>query len=612
MTILRRVRKTAKAALLSSFSGLLILAGPALAEPSYGIAMYGKPALPPDFTALPYANPDAPQGGTLVTGDTGTFDSLNPFVQKGTPPWQLRFLTHESLMIRNYDEPFSLYGLLASSVETDPDRHWVEYTLNPKAKFSDGSPVTVEDVIWSYRELGTEGNARYAGLWSQIDKIEQTGPGKVRITFKGDNRELALIAGLTPILKKAQWQGKDFANAGLDDIPIGSAPYVISSYTAGRNVVLKRNPDYWGKDLPVRRGTDNFDTIRIEFYGDQGVLFEAFKAGELSFLREFNAEKWQRDYDFPAVQDGRIVKSEIPTERPSGMTGFVMNTRRAPFNDIRVRDAMMLAFNFEYINGTITGGRQPRITSYFSHSTLGMRPGPATGRVKDLLAPFADSLPPGALDGYTLPEGDGSARNRANLRRAAQELEQAGWVVGSDGVRRNGEGRPLSFDILLRQGDRQDQSIIDIYQDALKRLGITTTITLVDDAQYAMRTQDFDFDMTDFRRELSLSPGNEQRLYWGSQSADLPGSRNLMGLKSPAADAMIDAMLSSRSLEDFTAATRALDRVLTAGRYVIPVFLFDKGRIAHKADLKYPAHIPLYGDGVYFLPDVWWQAPSAP
>ncbi|WP_119840236.1 extracellular solute-binding protein [Pseudooceanicola algae] len=567
--------------------------------------MYGDPALPPDFVSLPYADPDAPKGGTLVDGNTGGFDSLNPFIQKGTPPWQLRFLTHESLLIRNYDEPFALYGLLAESVETDPDRKWVEFTLRPEARFSDGSPVTVEDVIWSYETLGTIGNPRYLGLWQQIDSIAQTGPRSLRITFNADNRELALIAGLRPILKKAQWEGKDFSDSGLTEVPIGSAPYVVDSFTAGRNVVLKRDPDYWGNDLPVRRGTNNADTYRIEFYGDQNVLFEAFKAGELSYLREFNAENWARDYDFPAVARGDIVKTEIPSQRPSGMTGFVMNTRQPPFDDMRVRDALLSAFNFEYINETITGGRQPRISSYFSGSQLAMQPGPAEGRVAEMLAPFADSLPPEAMTGYALPAGDGSARNRRNVGHAADLLAEAGWTV-QDNVLKNVQGQPFTFEILLSQGNRQDQSIIDIYLNALARLGITPVVTAVDNAQYELRVADFDFGMTSFRRQLSLSPGNEQKLYWGSAQADQPGSRNLMGLKSPAADAMIDTMLQARSSEDFIAATRALDRILTSGRYVIPLFSYDVGRIAHVRDLTWSGKVPIYGDGVYFMPETWW------
>lgn len=595
-------------------TAILVFAGtsPALAEPTHGIAMYGDPALPPDFVSLPYANPKAPRGGRIVTGNVGSFDSLNPFIVKGTPPWQLGHLTHETLMGRSWDEPFTLYGLLAESVETGPNREWVEFTLRPEARFSDNSPVTVEDVIWSYETLGTQGHARYRGFWSKVDRIEATGPRSVRLTFNTDDRELALIAGLRPILKKAQWEGKDFAEAAIADIPVGSAPYTVQSYEAGRNVVLRRNPDYWGNDLPLRRGIANFDEIRIEFYGDNTVLQEAFKGGAISYLREFNAEKWETQYDFPAVTRGDIIKTEIPDQKPSGMTGFVMNTRRAPLDDIRVRDALIHAFNFEFINDTLTGGRQPRITSYFSKSELGMQPGPATGRVRELLTPFAADLPPEALDGYTLPQGDGSKRNRANIRKAVQMLADAGWTV-QDGMLKNAVGKPLELTVLLQQDAliQQATAIMDIYARALERLGITLKVQSIDKAQYDARVAEYGFDLTFFRRALSLSPGNEQYYYWGAQAADLPGGRNLMGVKSPAVDAMIDAMLQSRSHDDFVAATRALDRVLTAGRYVIPIHQYAIGRIAHKKELHYPKdHLPIYGDGVYFLPEVWWHSPE--
>ena len=579
---------------------------PASSESQHGIAMYGAPALPPDFVSLPYANPDAPKGGRIVFGNSGGFDSLNPFVPKGTPPWQLRFLSYEGLMGRSWDEPFTLYGLLAESIRTADDRSWVEFTLRENARFWDGTDVTVDDVIWSYETLGTLGHLRYRGLWGRIDSIAAVGPRTVRITFNEENRELALIAGLRPILKKAQWETADFTQSGLDAPPIGTGAYIPGEFEAGRYLELTRNPDYWGRDLPFRRGTQNLDTIRIEFFGDQTVLFEAFKAGELTAVREFNAEKWASGYDFPAVTDGRIVKSEIPHRKPSGMTGFVMNTRKPPFDDWRVRAAMIHAYNFEFINDAMTGGVQPRITSYFSNSALAMDPGPAEGRVRALLEPFADTLLPGALEGYELPTGDGSERNRRNLRRAVALLEDAGWKV-QDGILKNAQGTPFRFDILLRQGAGDLQTMINIYLKALERLGMVPTVSVVDDAQYNERISALDFDMTDFRRDLSLSPGNEQRLYWGSEGASVEGTRNLMGVTSPAVDALIDTMLNSQETEEFTAAVRALDRVLMSGRYVIPIWQFDVGRIAHAAYLTYPERLPIYGDGVEWMPNVWWS-----
>jgi peptide/nickel transport system substrate-binding protein len=583
-----------------------ILSAPAIrAEPTHGIAMYGAPALPPDFVSLPYANPGAPKGGRIVTGEVGGFDSLNPYILKGSTPWQLRYLASEALMGRNWDEPFALYGLLAESISVGPNREWVEFTLRPEARFSDGSPVTVEDVLWSYETLGTEGHPRYRGAWDKVAAMEQTGPRSIRFTFSTQDRELALIIGMRPILKKAQWEGLDFAESGLDVIPITSAPYTVTDYEAGRFVELTRNPDYWGKDLPLRAGVANLDTIRMEFFGDETAAFESFKAGIVNSNREFNAEKWDSQYDFPAIRDGAVVKSIIPHGRPSGMTGFVMNTRRGLFSDWRVRQALLEAFNFEYINDTMTGGVQPRITSYFSNSILAMHDGPATGRVADFLGPFAAELLPGTIEGYSLPVSDGTQRNRAGLTRAMALMEEAGWTV-EDGVLVDAMGTPFAFEILLSQGAGEPEGIASIYAEALERMGIAVTITVVDSAQYTERTDAFDFDMTYYRRGLSLSPGNEQYLYWGCGAAETQGSRNLMGVCSAPAEAMIDKLLNSESQEDFVAAARALDRVLTAGRFVIPFYQWNISRIAHAKELRYPEAIPIYGDWIEWQPDVWW------
>ncbi len=571
--------------------------------------MYGEPALPPDFVSLPYVNADAPKGGAITLGNSGTFDSLNPYVRKGTVPWQLRFLTHDSLMGRSRDEPFALYGLLAESIEVPDDRDWVAFTLREGTRFSDGSPLTVEDVIFSYELLGTEGHPRYAGLWKQIEKIEQTGPRSVRFTFNTENRELVLLAGMRPILSKAQWAGRDFANARLEDIPLGSGPYVVSDYQAGRQVTLQRNPDYWGNDVPFNRGRHNFDEITIDFYGDANVLFEAFKAGEISAVREFNAETWKTQYDFPAIERGEVIKSTFAHQKPSGMTGFVMNARRPPFDDWRVREAMILAFNFEYINGTITGGALPRITSYFSNSPLAMLAGPAEGKVQALLEPYASDLLPGTLEGYALPVTDGSQRNRRGIRAAMKLLQDAGYSA-EDGTMRDADGNPLSFRILLAKGSEQDipgsDKIADIYVQALERLGIDASVERVDPAQAVSRLATFDYDMTPFRRALSLSPGNEQRYYWGAEAAGQEGGRNVMGAQNPAIDGLIDAMLTARAAEDFLAAVRALDRVLTAGRYVIPFWQYNEGLIAHDARMKFPSPPPIYGDGPEYMPHVWW------
>ncbi len=587
-------------------AALALFAAGAQAEPMHGIAMYGEPALPPDFVSLPQVNPDAPKGGTYRWGEAGSYDSFNPYVTKGRPAIGISTLTVETLMGRNYDEAFSLYGLLAESIDTDEGRTYVEFTLRPEARFSDGSPVTVDDVMWSMEALGTQGNPRYAAAWKKIASMEKTGDRSIRFTFNVEDRELPLILGLRPILKKAQWEGKDFAEATME-VPIGSGPYVLDTSELGVQVTYKRNPDWWGKDLPFNRGQWNFDEIRYDYYANPQAIFEAFKAGQVSAYREANVAKWQSSYDFPAVASGDVIKAEIPHGRPSGIEGFVMNTRKPIFADWRVREALILAFNFEFINQTLNAGVLPRIPSYFGNSFLAMDPGnPAEGRELELLQPFAAELPPGAIEGYALPVAEGDQTNRKNIRAATKLLEEAGWTVGDDGMLKNAKGEPFAFEILLVTGQDEMGSAAEVYIEALKALGIQATLTKVDDAQYKDRTTNYDFDMTHYIRSLSLSPGNEQLLYWGAPGVTEPGTRNWMGVNSPAVEAMIAAMLKAPNADEFTSATKALDRVLTSGRYVIPIWYSDLSRLAYSSDLKYPEKIPLYGDWTGFLPDTWW------
>lgn len=576
------------------------------AEPKHGIAMYGTPALPPDFVSLPQVNPDAPQGGQITLGEMGSFDSLNPFVTAGQPVAGITPLVVETLMGRNYDEPFALYGLLAESVETDADRTYVEFTLREAARFSDGSPVTVDDVLWSFQTLGTIGNPRYHSAQAKIAKAEAVGPRTLRFTFVAPDRELPLILGLRPILKQAQWEGRDLEASGLE-APIGSGPYLVEKVEAGVAITYARNPDWWGKDLPFNKGQWNFDRIRYDYFTNGTAMFEAFKAGLLSSYREANVAKWASNYSFPAVTSGDVVQSEIPHHRPSGIEGFAFNTRRAPFSDWRVREALILSFNYEFINQTLNGGTQPRIRSYYSNSDLGMTPGtPATGRVAELLAPFAADLLPGVIEGYALPESDGSPANRRNLRRAMALLEEAGWTSGADGILRNAEGTPFRFELALTVGQDELAVVASIWVEALKSLGIEARVAMIDSAQMRARTIAYDFDMTHYIRSLSLSPGNEQLLYWGSAAAAAEGTRNWPGISSPAVDAMIAEMVNAATPEDFRAAVEALDRLLTAGRYVVPIWYSDRARIAHRAALKYPENLPLYGDWLGFQPDIWW------
>ncbi len=583
----------------------VLIGGIANAEPKHGIAMYGEPALPPDFVSLPYVNADAPFGGKVSAGEVGSFDSLNPHIQKGRVPWQLRFLAYESLMGRSLDEPFTLYGVLAESIDVSEAGDSVEFVIREEARFSDGNPVTVEDVIWSYETLGTKGHGRYRGSWAKVASAEKTGERSVKFTFNVEDRELALIMGMRPILKKAQWDGKDFEESGLDDIPITSAPYMIDDFEAGRFVSLKRNPDYWGQDIPFRRGTNVIDEVRMEFFADSTAMFEAFKAGALTSHRETNAAKWEQQFGFPRVTNGDVKKAEIPHKRPSGITGFAMNTRKDIFKDWRVREAMIQAFNFEFINEKLNGGNQPRITSYFSNSVLGMDHDPAQGKVLELLEAHKATLLPGTIEGYSLPVSNGSERNRAGIVKAQDLLAEAGWEI-KDGVMTSAEGKPLNFSILVQSGSSEVLSILNIYTQALERIGVFAKVDTIDGAQYRERIDGFDFDMTYTTRGLSLSPGNEQLAYWGTEAAKTNGSRNIAGINMPAIDAMVQQMLTVESREDYLAAVKALDRILMAGRYVVPLWYSPVSRLAHAKELKRPDYTPAYGDWPGYLPDVWW------
>lgn len=596
---------------IMALTGLIAAGTSAFAEPKHGIAMYGEPALPPDFTSLPYANPDAPQGGRIVFGEGGSFDSLNPYIRKGSVPYGISVHTVESLLGRNRDEPFALYGLLAESVETPEDRSWVEFTLREEARFADGSPVTVEDVIWSFETMGTEGHPRYRGAWSKVESIEATGPRTVRITFNTIDREMALIMGLRPIIKKEPFQDADFAESS-DILPIGSGPYVVEDYEPGRYITFKRNPEYWGNDLPLNAGHDNLTEIRYDYYGDGTAIFESFKAGATDSYRETSATDWERLYDFPRAANGEVTKAEIPHSRPAGLVGLVMNSRLPQFSDWRVREAMIQAFNYEFISAQLNSAADPRARSYFDNSELGMNDGPAEARVLEILEGYEDALLPGAVEGYSFPQGDRGESNRGGIRKAMQLMEEAGWTV-QDGVMKNAQGEEFTFEIIVPIGatgsqhsPSEVQSIIDVYIENLARLGITPEVKRVDSAQFKERTDTYDFGMTWLNRVVSLSPGNEMKLYFGSNGVTEPSTRNWMGVNSPAVDGLIDTLLAAPSHDEFIATTKALDRVLTSGRYIIPIWYSRTSRLAYNSNLHYPERLPMYGDWPGFQPDVWW------
>lgn len=458
--------------------------------------------------------------------------------------------------------------------------------------------------MFSMQILSDKGRPPYFGSMKNIASMEAVGDRGVKFVFAEADREAPLIVALRPILKKAEWEGRAFDDTTLTPVT-GSGPYVVDGFEPGRTITLRRNPDYWGRDLPINRGVDNFDTLRIEYFRDGSALWEAFKGGELSVFRDGDSGRWRNGYQFAAATEGRITRSEVPHGRPTGMTGFVFNTRNPIFQDLRVREALTLAFDFEWIQKTMLAGANKRIPSFFGNSALA-HTGAATEAERALLAPF--TLPESALEQVTTPpvsQGDG--RNRRNTRKATALLKEAGWRL--DGGRLvNAGGNPFSFEILLRSS--ANEKIAGVFVEAMKKLGIEASVRLVDNAQHAARLINYDFDMIVHGWSMSLSPGVEQRKYWGGSEGRAPGSRNHMGVDDPAVDAMIDALVQSKTRDDLVAAARALDRVLSAGRYVIPFWYAPASRIAHDAKLAYPTRTPLYGDWTGFLPDVWWQKAS--
>jgi peptide/nickel transport system substrate-binding protein len=577
------------------------------AELRHAIAMHGAPALPEGFIRLPYANPAAPKGGRLVQGVLGTFDSLNPFIVKGIAPPSIRGYVVESLMARGYDEPFTLYGLIARRVETDAQRSYVTFHLDPAAKFSDGKPVTAEDVIFSWQLLRDKGRPNHRTYYAKVAKAEAIGEQAVRFDLSGsDDRELALILGLMPVLAKHAVKPDMFEETSFQ-APLGTGPYVVGEVDPGKSVILKRSPDYWGRDLPINRGLWNFDEVRFDYYREANSHLEAFKRGLYDMRNEHDPGRWQTAYDFAAVRDGRVLKEALPTGVPKASSYFVFNTRRAVFSDIRVREAISLLFDFEWINHGYFFDLYRRSASYFDGSELSSHGRPADAREKALLAPFAEAVRADVLDGtWSPPVSDGSGRDRATLKRALDLLAAAGYELrGTELVERK-SARPLTFEILVTARDEERLALL--FSQSLKRAGIAARVRVVDAVQYEGRRLTYDFDMIENRWDQSLSPGNEQAFYWGSAAADQPGTRNYMGVKSPAVDAMIAALLKAEDRGDFVAAVRALDRVLISGFYVIPLFYLPAQWIARWSTIGRPVTTSLYG----YLPETWWREPKTP
>ncbi len=569
--------------------------------PAHGLSIHGDLKYPPRFAHFAYVDPRAPKGGSVTLSAIGTFDNLNPYILKGGPAAGIA-TTFDTLTVNSSDEPASEYGLVAETIDTPPDRSWVAFTLRRAARFHDGSPLTVEDVIWTFDTLRTKGHPQYRSYYAAVASVEQTGPRTVRFTFKGgDNRELPVIVGQLPVLSRAYWAGRDFTRTTLQ-APLGSGPYRVESMEPGRSIVYRRVSDYWGATLPVNVGRYNFDAIRYDYYRDDTVALEAFKGGAYDLRQEGSSKNWARAYDIPAVRDGRIKKEQIPNEVPTGMQGFVFNTRRSIFRDPRVRQALAAAFDFEWSNAHLFYGAYARTRSYFSNSELASRGLPSEAELA-VLAPFRGRVPDEVFTREYQPPSTAAGGLRPNLVRALELLKEAGWVVREMRLVNAETGRPLTFEILI--DDPSFERITLPFVKNLERLGVTARVRTVDSAQYEYRAKQFDFDMTVGLFPQSSSPGNEQIDYWASVSAATPGSRNLPGVRDPVVDRLIELLIAAPDRAALVARTRALDRVLLWGHYVIPQFHLSAFRVAYWDRFGRPAVAPKYEIGV----DTWWVDP---
>jgi peptide/nickel transport system substrate-binding protein len=589
-------------------------------EAHHAIAMQGEPALAEGFKAARYVNPDAPKGGRLVEGVIGTFDSLNPFIVKGLVAQGIRspFVSGanvisgyvvESLMARGYDEPFTLYGLIARTVETDDARSYVTFTLDPAARFSDGQPVTPQDVLFSWQLLRDHGRPNHRLYYGKVASAAIIGDRAIRFDLTGANdRELPLILGLMPVLPAHAIKPETFEESSFTP-PIGSGPYVIGKVEPGKSLTLTRNPDYWGRELAINRGFWNFDEIRFDYYRDANAYNEAFKKGLFDLRTESDPGRWQTNYDFPATRDGRVTKEAFSSGLPKASSFYVFNTRRAVFADMRVREAIALLFDFEWINHNLFFDLYRRSGSYFEGSELSARGRPADPAERALLAPFPDAVRSDVLAGtWSPPVNDGSGRDRTMLRRALELLSAAGYELRSGVLVEARSGSPLAFELMvaIRQDSQDEQRLALMFASNLKRAGITVNVRPVDAVQFETRRIAFDFDMIQNRWDQSLSPGNEQAFYWSAAAADQNGSRNYMGVKSPAIDAMIATLVQAKSRADVIAAVRTLDRVLISGTYTVPLFHHSDDWVAHWARIRHPAATSLSG----FLLETWWQQPK--
>ena len=594
------------ALLFSGFS----FSGMALAEPLHGISMHGEPALSADYKNLPYVNPSVKKGGHISYGVVGTYDNLNPFILRGMRTtargvWDPEYgnLLYETLMQRSRDEPFTLYGLLAETVEWDDNRSFIQFNLNPNARWSDGKPVTPDDVIFSAQVLHDKGRTPFAAYMDRVEKLEKVGENSVRFTFndKADREFPLILASNMPILPKHAMNAETFDQTTLS-IPLGSGPYRIKSIRPGENIVFERNKDYWGKGIPSKIGTDNYDTISVEYFLQDTTLFEAFKKGVIDVYPDGSPTHWERAYDFPAATSGEVVKDAFTSNLPTGMVGFVFNTRRQVFSNVKVRAGLSLVFDFEWANRSLFENSYKRTQCFWQNSPLSGCAGPADAQELAILGAAKDRVEPSVLDGtYKLPVTDGSGADRNVLKKAVELLKEGGYLI-KGGKMINAAGQPLAFEFMTQNPDQEKLALA--YQRSLRAIGVDMAIRTVDDAQYQARSGNFDYDMILKGYSASLSPGIEQLIRWSSAARDTQGSLNFAGVADADIDRLMDAMLNARELDEFQATVRAFDRLLISGHYLIPLYHVGEQWVARRKHIERPEITPLSG----YQRSVWWDA----
>jgi len=587
--------------------GVILLAAPFVmvhaGEPAHGHSKYGELKYGPDFKHFEYASPDAIPGGTIVRSAQGTYDNLNPFILKGVPAAGTNII-YDTLTVGSLDEPFSHYGLLAESIEVAEDKRWVTFRLRNSARWHDGVALTADDVVWTFDTIKEEGHPFYKSYYSAVAKAEALDSHTVKFSFsEGNNSELPLIIGELQILPKHYWEEREFNKTTLD-APLGSGPYKIGKIDAGRAISYERVEDYWAKDLPVKVGHHNFGTLRFDYYRDSTVTLEAFKSGNIDYRRENISKNWKTAYVFPAVKDGRVVKEELADKSPQQMQAFVLNNRRSALSDMRVRRALGYAFDFEWMNKNLFYGAYTRTQSYFQNSDF-MATGLPVGDELAILEKLRDQVPSSVFDEpFSLPINDGSGNLRTQYREAIKLLKAAGWEIKNQKLTNVESGEVMQLELLLVSPSLEKIGLP--YKKALERLGVDMSVRIVDSSQYQKRVEEFDFDMVVSGWGQSLSPGNEQLNFWGSESANEPGSRNLAGINNPAIDELIKLVIEAPDRAALVASTKALDRVLLHNHYVIPQYYGAFYRLAYWNKFERPEIVPYKA----LTLETWWIDPD--